>query len=154
MVNSTVSIYSCTPLENVVDVTWCSALGYHFGRPRFDSPPRPGCTSSLLLFSSRLQHFINSLRRRLHSSINQTSKQFLMLTAKGERLKNRCIYNKMMTTKPNLRYLDWTRPWTADKQSKRVCLYSGSVDCAIDLTTIGSSLSECMHAADACWLLP
>ena len=94
-----------------------STLGYHFGWPRFDSPPRPGCTSSLLPFSSRLQHFINSLRRRLHSSINQTSKQFLMLTAKGAWIKKRCIYHKMMTTKLNLRYLDRTRPWTEDKQS-------------------------------------
>ena len=38
-------------------------LDYHPKRHRFDSPHRPGCTSYLLSFSSRLQDSINSLEQ-------------------------------------------------------------------------------------------
>ena len=36
-----------------------STLGYLSGGPRFESPPRPGCTSPLLSVASHLQNFIN-----------------------------------------------------------------------------------------------
>ena len=47
-------------------------LAYHSGGPKFDSPPRPGCTSFLLSFSFCFRTPYIAPSRRLHSSILQT----------------------------------------------------------------------------------